>query len=894
MSPRIDRLGFRFLIFVAVGLILAAMLAIALAIWWLRSEAIRDASRNAGNLAFVLAEQTNRSAQSIELLLNDLRERINASSTSSPQELRQLLQGDDTHQMLTERRARLSHISFISIVDKEGWIINSTNQWPLRPTNVADRAHFQYVKNHNEPGIYISDPIYDRLKGIQTLLFIKRINDANNEFLGTVVVGVGLSYFQHIYEALSKLHDLSFFLLRADGTVLVRYPDATNLIGEKIPPFSPWYELVNEGGGYYRSPGYFDGVARQIAARPLPDYPLVVNVAVSEGAALAAWRIQAMSIGGGSLLIISCLIFLLQALNKQFKRLAISESSLVQKARELEQSNAKVEVALNNMSQGLAMFDGEGRLVVCNRRYTEVYDLPADLARPGTPQADILHNRIGKGIYACGDPERYFEERVTTARGGKRKDSILELSNGRSLFVCHQPTDGGGWVSTHEDITERQRAEAKINHMARHDALTDLPNRLFLREQLEQSLKRVQRGERVAVLYLDLDQFKAINDTLGHSVGDVLLQAVAVRLRACLRDTDVVGRLGGDEFAIIQNSVMDEKDITNLVNRVFDAVRTQYDLDGRQLNINTSIGVSVAPTDGCDPEQLLRNADLAMYRAKADGRGTCRFFEPEMERRVKARLKLEFELRQAIMGEEFELYYQPLLSLRQNRVSGFEALLRWHHPTRGLISPAEFIPLAEETGLIAVLGEWVLKTACAAAASWPDDVKVAVNVSPVQFKDRNLVQTVVNALKATGLPGRKLVLEITEAVLLDDDEAVLIALHRLRELGIQIALDDFGTGYSSLSYLRRFPFDKIKIDRFFIKDVVDNDSSRSIIEAVVNIANSANITTVAEGVETEQQLKVLRKLGCTEIQGYLFSAPLTAPEILPLLQRALQRQAAVA
>jgi len=894
MSPRIDRLGFRFLIFVAVGLILAAMLAIALAIWWLRSEAIRDASRNAGNLAFVLAEQTNRSAQSIELLLNDLRERINASSTSSPQDLRQLLQGDDTHQMLTERRARLSHISFISIVDKEGWIINSTNQWPLRPTNVADRAHFQYVKNHNEPGIYISDPIYDRLKGIQTLLFIKRINDANNEFLGTVVVGVGLSYFQHIYEALSKLHDLSFFLLRADGTVLVRYPDATNLIGEKIPPFSPWYELVNEGGGYYRSPGYFDGVARQIAARPLPDYPLVVNVAVSEGAALAAWRIQAMSIGGGSLLIISCLIFLLQALNKQFKRLAISESSLVQKARELEQSNAKVEVALNNMSQGLAMFDGEGRLVVCNRRYTEVYDLPADLARPGTPQADILHNRIGKGIYACGDPERYFEERVTTARGGKRKDSILELSNGRSLFVCHQPTDGGGWVSTHEDITERQRAEAKINHMARHDALTDLPNRLFLREQLEQSLKRVQRGERVAVLYLDLDQFKAINDTLGHSVGDVLLQAVAVRLRACLRDTDVVGRLGGDEFAIIQNSVMDEKDITNLVNRVFDAVRTQYDLDGRQLNINTSIGVSVAPTDGCDPEQLLRNADLAMYRAKADGRGTCRFFEPEMERRVKARLKLEFELRQAIMGEEFELYYQPLLSLRQNRVSGFEALLRWHHPTRGLISPAEFIPLAEETGLIAVLGEWVLKTACAAAASWPDDVKVAVNVSPVQFKDRNLVQTVVNALKATGLPGRKLVLEITEAVLLDDDEAVLIALHRLRELGIQIALDDFGTGYSSLSYLRRFPFDKIKIDRFFIKDVVDNDSSRSIIEAVVNIANSANITTVAEGVETEQQLKVLRKLGCTEIQGYLFSAPLTAPEILPLLQRALRRQAAVA
>ena len=889
IMPSRHRWNFRTLAVVTIGLIAAAMLGIALAIAWLRSEAISNATHGASNLAFVLAEQTNRSVQSIELMLNDLSDRVYSSGVRSPETMRELLQGEDTHQMLVERRARLSNLAFISLLDKDGWIINATSEWPVTPGNVGDRAHFQYIKTHADAGILISDPVADRISGMQTLLFLKRLNDENDEFLGAVVIGVRLSYFEHIYETLAKLEGLSFLMLRSNGTVLIRYPDRTNRAGEKLPAQSPWYALVEEGGGFYRSPGYFDGVARHIAVKPLQDYPLVVNVAVSEDAALATWRIQAISIAIGSMIVVSCLILLLRALNRQYKGLELSEATLAEKASELEKSNAMAEAALNNMSQGLAMFDRNHRLVVCNARYAEVYDLPPELTQPGTHQKDILKNRIAKGVYAGNDPQEYFQNRVASAHDRKKKSFVLELSDERSLFVCHQPTEDGGWVSTHEDVTERRRAEAKINHMAKHDALTDLPNRLFFREQLEQSLKRIQRGERLAVLYLDLDQFKAINDTLGHSVGDELLQAVAARLRAGLREMDVVGRLGGDEFAIIQNDVADESDITNLVGRLFETIRAPYDVNGHELRIDTSIGIALAPGDGSDPDQLLRNADLAMYRAKGDGRGIYRFFEEEMGRRVKARLDLEFELRQAIMSEEFVLHYQPVFNVRTNQITGCEALIRWRHPTRGLILPAEFIPLAEETGLITVLGEWAVANACAEAALWPDDIKIAVNVSPVQFRHGNFVQTVADLLKANGLPGSKLILEITEAVLLGDDEKVQGALLELHALGVQIAMDDFGTGYSSLSYLRRFPFDKVKIDRFFIKDLVENDSSRAIVEAVIKIANSSHIATVAEGVESEEQLRALRKLGCTEMQGFLLSVALPASELPALFLRTIEQ-----
>jgi diguanylate cyclase (GGDEF)-like protein len=438
-------------------------------------------------------------------------------------------------------------------------------------------------------------------------------------------------------------------------------------------------------------------------------------------------------------------------------------------------------------------------------------------------------------------------------------------------------------VSTHEDITSRREAEAQIAHMAHHDALTNLPNRVLLRERLEEALAQVKRGGQIAVLYLDLDHFKSINDTLGHGVGDELLKQVALRLERSLGADDTIARLGGDEFAIVQTGIGSPSDVANLASRIREALTRPYDLEGHQVPADVSIGISIAPDDTSDPDQLLKNADMALYRSKADGRGTFRFFEPQMDERVKARRTLELDLRNAIVSGEFELYYQPLLNLEHHQISGCETLLRWHHPTRGMVSPGEFIPVAEETGLINQIGEWVLRQACLEAASWPNEIAVAVNLSPVQFKNQNLAQLVVSALAHSGLPAQRLELEITEAVLLQNSDATLATLHRLRELGVRIAMDDFGTGYSSLSYLRSFPFDKIKIDRSFINDIADKDESGAIVQAVTSLASRLNMTTTAEGVETHAQLQIVESLGCTEMQGYLYSRPVPAAQLAKLL-----------
>ena len=449
-------------------------------------------------------------------------------------------------------------------------------------------------------------------------------------------------------------------------------------------------------------------------------------------------------------------------------------------------------------------------------------------------------------------------------------------------------------INVVDDVTERRRANEKIAHLAHYDALTDLPNRVLFRERVERELQRTGRGEQFALLYIDVDEFKGINDSLGHHVGDELLKAVATRLKGCIRETDLVARLGGDEFAVIQTGVGNADDVVEFVTRIHEAIRQPYACLGHRLSSDASIGIAIAPQDGTDLDQLIKNADLAMYGAKAGGRRTYRFFEPAMDARAKARLTLERDMRQALVDGSFEIHYQPLVDLGNDEVTGCEALLRWRHPERGMISPADFIPVAEDTGLIIELGEWVLRTACAEAASWPDHVRLAVNVSPVQLKSPTLALKIASALGASGLPANRLELEITEAVLIDDDETALAILHQLRAIGIRIALDDFGTGYSSLSYLKRFPFDKIKIDRCFVSDIAEIDGSSAIVQAVVNIAAARNMTTTAEGVETSEQKEMLRALGCTEMQGYLFSAAKPGAEVKKLFAARREETSAVA
>jgi diguanylate cyclase (GGDEF)-like protein len=552
----------------------------------------------------------------------------------------------------------------------------------------------------------------------------------------------------------------------------------------------------------------------------------------------------------------------------------------------LRDRNLLLDATLENMAHGLCAYDRDLRLIVANQRYLEIYGLTTNEAGAGTPLINLMRVSIERGIHAPGvTAEQMFVDYKRLLIEKKIPVLHRELADGRIIAVRHQPMENGGWVGTYEDITERCRTAAHIARLARHDALTELPNRLMFREEMTDALARVrERAESMAVMCIDLDNFKAVNDSLGHPIGDKLLQIVSARLRASIADGDTIVRLGGDEFAILHR-VQNTQGAARLARRLIKEISEPCRIEGQEINTGLSIGIAIAPHDGMDGDQLIRFADLALYRAKAEGRNTFRFYRPEMSARVQGRRLLELDLRRALMAGEFSLAYQPQVALATNELTGMEALMRWTHPERGPVSPAEFIPIAEETGLIAPYGEWVLQQACAEAARWPDPIKVAVNLSPVQLRNRGFVTNVTRTLAATGLPARRLELEITETVLMQNNETLLAMLHQLRGLGVRIAMDDFGTGYSSLSYLRNFPFDKIKIDRSFTADADRNRGGGAIIQAIATLGASLGVETTAEGIETSDQLEQVRRAGCTEVQGYLISHPRPASDLPDIIAK---------
>ncbi|MDP2411752.1 MAG: EAL domain-containing protein [Pseudolabrys sp.] len=562
----------------------------------------------------------------------------------------------------------------------------------------------------------------------------------------------------------------------------------------------------------------------------------------------------------------------LEQLNRGLEQV-VEERTAALRDREarLAGQNLLIDTAINNMPQGLIMFDSDARVVIFNQRYLEMSGLRPDQVRPGQPLIELLHLRIAMGTFA-GDPDQYISQLLAAVARGETGTVEFELAGDRTIAVTNRPRPDGGWVATHEDISERRRTEKKIAHMAHHDALTDLPNRLLMRERLAATIAEARTGKRAAVFCLDLDNFKTVNDTLGHQFGDELLKCVADRLRACVDPSVTVARVGGDEFALILPNLVHSADAAVLAQHICETVRAPVELAGHPILVDTSIGIVIVPDHGTEPDELLKHADMALYRAKADGRGSYRYFEPSMDARLKARRALERELRQALVEGQFVLHYQPILNLESNAITCCEALVRWQHPARGMIPPAEFIPVAEEIGLIVALGEWVLRKACADAASWPGNIKVAVNLSPIQMGSANLVPTVIGALASAGLPACRLELEITESVMIQNTDATLAALHQLRHLGVKISMDDFGTGYSALSYLRLFAFDKLKIDRCFVNDL-SHDASRAIVRAVTDMARSLGMITTAEGVETAEQLDHVRLLGCDEVQGFYISRP---------------------
>jgi diguanylate cyclase (GGDEF)-like protein len=875
------RVGFHHLIWVIVGLIALAVAAIGATAWGLRSDQIEAGFRETDRAAAFLADQTNRVVAEIDATLKSVQARIDSLGIAVPEDFSQLADTREMFDFLTDRLHNLPHATVISLAASDGAFVNSTRQWPPAAANLADTDDFQHFRAVDDGQIYVSAPVTSRGAGTGTLTvyFGKRINARNGAFAGMLSIGVEIESFANIYESVGSVSGQLFVLLRRDGTVIWRYPVADLRIGERLPRDSEFHQAVLNGGGHFRSAGYFGEGTRLVSVQPLQNYPLVVDVGVSESSVLESWNRRMLAFAGGVLLVVCCAGVLLRGWATQLGRLIVSQAQLAESSNDLKAANDRLDAAMNNVPQGLCMFDAEMRLTVANAKYLEMYGLPSAEVTPGSTLRDILRLRVARDNFSA-DPDRYIAELGTQLAHGKPFDNVMHLQDGRVISVQNQPAAGGGWVAMHEDITARQRAEARIAHMARHDALTNLPNRAHFAEQLELLVTQLgDDGAPFNVFLFDLNRFKAVNDSLGHPIGDGLLEAIAERLRGPALAAYSAARFGGDEFALLQTEEGDQREnAVVLANRLQAALSEPYRIDGHQIVIGISIGIALAPEHGTSQIELLKNADLALYRAKT-GRLGYQFYEPAMDSEAQLRRELEVDLRDALAKQQFVLHYQTIIDVPSRKVCGVEALVRWNHPRRGLLGPDRFVPIAEELGLIIPIGEWILRQACRDAKAWPEHIKLAVNLSPVQFRSGNLLTCVTDALVESDLPPTRLELEVTESVLLENNDDNLAALHQLKASGVAISLDDFGTGYSSLSYLRIFPFDKIKIDKSFVAEFSNRADCAAIVCAVTGLGRSLQLDTIGEGVETVEQFELLRAAGCSLVQGFLFSRPVPASEL---------------
>ena len=843
-----------------------------------RERALNSRERELENTVLLLTRQFDQHLEDFTIVEKDIASQIQSAGIT-PDTLRENLATLEWHELLKTKVGSYTDMAGVHVFDADGKLVTSSEAWPAQDVSISDRSFFKTFKSGAPTPPILIELAPARFGEGWAVVLAHKVVGQKGEFVGIVTRGITPASFEKFFESMALGEGAAISMCLRDGTLLARYPHMEPLIGRNFKSGVIHQQIFAKSDhGTMRIASPMDGLDRLAAARTLTNFPISIIATTTVAAALDDWREQTRSLiavaGLFVIVIAAALFFVVRKLSKQH-----------------QMEKQRLDTAINNMRQGLLLFDSSQRLVVCNQRYIEMYGLSAEVLKPGCTFREVIAHRKATGSF-LGDVDDYCAHVLREIP--HRNSMTIETTDGRCVHIINEPLADGGWVATHEDITERKHAEERITHLAHYDALTDLPNRVLFRERLKKELTGIVPGQQLAVLYIDIDEFKSVNDSLGHMIGDELLKSVAASLGRCIGGADFVARLGGDEFAIVQTAVKTEADVTDLVERAFNAIRTPYECLGHQVATDASIGIALAPQHGADLDQILKNADMAMYAAKAAGRRTHRFFEPAMDAQVKARRILEMDLRQAIAAEALEVYYQPCVGLQGNEINGCEALVRWRHPERGMISPAEFIPIAEETGLINQLGEWVLATACAEATKWPDDISLAVNVSPVQFRSGTLALKIVAALSASGLPANRLELEITEAVLIRDDDAALDILHQLRAIGVRIALDDFGTGYSSLSYLQRFPFDKIKIDRCFVNDIAEAGGSSGIVRAVVNIAAERHMTTTAEGVETIEQQELLRALGCTEMQGYLFSPPKPAAEIRKLFFTHRAKPAAVA
>jgi diguanylate cyclase (GGDEF)-like protein len=870
------RLGaIQWLILSAAGLVIAIMLGTGYFALQFRERTLEVAERELNNSALLLSRHFDQQLSDLQHVHDDVVSYMRADVVESADEFEKKMSTLSAHEMLRVKLAALPHVGGLNLFNAKGWLINSSEMWPVPDVSVADRRYFKEFTSGMPTPEVIVEPVVSKITKIWTTVFARKIVDRNGQIIGFASRGVEPSHFEAFVGSLALSNGTAISMIHHDGTIIARYPRDDKVAGQNVarsPSFQRALALNGNISGRFKSA--LQGEDRVGAVRSLTHFPIMIVATTKTETALADWRAQTKLQFCAAALAIVVVVFMIYLIVRQLRRQhATAQHKLQEKTQHLD-------AAITNMTQGLLLFDSSGHLVICNQQYIDMFDVSPDIVKPGCHLRDLIQQRQQLGS-CVGDVDSYCAKFLDPTSSGVN-DTVIATPDGRMIRLIYKRSADGGWATTLEDVTERRRVEARIEHLAHYDALTNLPNRTLFQRHAETLLAQ-PADIGFAILYIDIDEFKQINDSLGHLIGDEFLKGVSERLRQSVGPDDFIARLGGDEFAIVQHDVTCDDDVSALLTRIYRELRTPFDCNGHRLSSDASIGVAIAPRHGSDLFGLLKSADLAMYAAKAAGRRTFRFFEPAMERQANLRRELESDMRAALVEGGFEIHYQPLVDLHSDEVTGCEALLRWRHPVRGMISPADFIPVAEETGLIEEIGQWVLQTACTEAAAWPADVRIAVNVSPIQFKSQTLSLKVAAALAEAGLDPRRLELEITEAVLIADDDAALVALNQLRALGIHIALDDFGTGYSSLQYLQRFPFDKIKIDRSFVKEVTRNSSSASIIRAVVSIAADRNMITTAEGVENLQQRETVQNLGCTQMQGYLFSAARPAHEIRSLL-----------
>jgi diguanylate cyclase (GGDEF)-like protein len=795
------------LLYAGAALLILLLLATnAAVIWHFRESELLDEVRQQENLSLILTEQAERTFESVDLIISSVADGLAADGVTDGASFDRVLAGHDIHLLLREKIVGAPQLDAVTVISRDGKLINFSRSWPVPEADVTDRDYFQALKG--DPGLknYVSEPVQNRVTGTWIIFLAHRVSGANGEFLGIILGAIEMRYFEKFYQAIELREGSSVAIMRLDGLTLVRFP-RSDTIGRR---FSNAQHLL--GGGIsatLRELSPIDGLMRIEASHLVANYPVLTIATITEEAALADWR------GIARLMLLGAL-------------------------------GCAISIAIAGYAFGRQW-----------KHRARLSDSQAELGRQ--------------------------EERAAAMR------TAMNVAEAAAL---------------------------QVTHLAEHDFLTGLPNRLLLNDRIDQAIALARRHKKhAAVLFLDLDGFKHINDSLGHGIGDKLLQSIAKRLVACVRGSDTVSRQGGDEFVVLLAEMQESEDaaiaarrIAQLVagphsldqhddvqidvaiaaGKILHAVAEPHSVDNRDLHVTASIGVSVYPEDGRDAETLIKNADTAMYQAKESGRQSYRFFEPEMNVRAVERQFIEENLRRAVERQEFLLHYQPIIDLTTGKITGAEALIRWMHPLRGLIPPVQFIPVAEDCGLIVPIGAWVLREACRQARAWVGTglpaMTVAVNVSAMELRNEHFLENLFATLDETGLAPASLVLELTESVLMKHAEAAASILQALRQVGIKVAIDDFGTGYSSLGYLRRFPLDALKIDQSFVRQISVAGEDTAIVTAVIGMAQGLKLRVIAEGVETREELEFLQAHHCDAAQGYYFSRPVVPEQFAKLLK----------